>query len=49
MALAARAKEVLIAGELTKLGAVVKNWKKRWMILTKDGRVPFIPWPSWAG
>ena len=29
---------VLLSGYVTKLGAVVKNWKLRWMVLYKDGK-----------
>eukprot|EP00051_Salpingoeca_urceolata_P013679 m.172693 g.172693 ORF g.172693 m.172693 type:complete len:206 (+) comp17861_c0_seq2:3172-3789(+) len=29
----------VISGYLTKLGAVVKNWKLRWAILRKDGKL----------
>lgn len=34
------ASEAIHTGYLTKHGAVVKNWKLRYMVLLKNGAVP---------
>lgn len=40
---------VLMQGWVTKMGAVVKNWKMRWMILQADGTLLYVASPTHGG